>query len=539
MKVSNQFRLALISVILLFVNFSSFAETLWKIKQESWHETDEKRFSEFIQALGESKCDNTDKCLKNSANPYRNSDPVGIQFFSDCADFPYYLRAYFAWKNHLPFSFTSAVDTKDNNGDIRYSPSGNFVTKRFDVVTKNNSYPIGLNILKQLNGTISSAMFRIPPEADSEKLFSDTYSASLTRDSLKPGTIIYDPAGHVAIVYRIESDGRILFMDAHPDNSVTHGVYGKKFVRSRPSMGAGFKNWRPLQLINYTRDSYGNLIGGRVISKLNSEISDFSLIQYYGTHPDPNKKWNKGTFVLNNETLDYYDYVRAVLSVGRLVYDPLVEVMNMMSGLCQDIQDRVTSVDLAIKNKIDMKPHPERLPKNIYGTDGEWESYSTPSRDARLKTSFRELYTRTESFLELFDSQPDRLNYHGENLKADLRAVYLNSAKKCNVNYSKSNGITLTLSFQEIVNRLFKLSFDPYHCIELRWGASDPAELMSCKDSEGSLKRKWFLGEQYMRNQIDRTYDARMDFDIEQIFIPQKGNGVLEAPDVDLINLLN
>ena len=33
-----------------------------------------------------------------------------------------------------------------------------------------------------------------------------------------------------------------------------------------------------------------------------------------------------------------------------------------------------------------------KLPENIYGTTGEWELYASPSRDARLKAAFRELY---------------------------------------------------------------------------------------------------------------------------------------------------
>ena len=51
------------------------------------------------------------------------------------------------------------------------------------------------------------------------------YSPVIDARSIRPGTVIYDPNGHVATIYRIESDGRIRYMDAHPDSSLTRGFY--------------------------------------------------------------------------------------------------------------------------------------------------------------------------------------------------------------------------------------------------------------------------------------------------------------------------
>ncbi|MEZ5909105.1 MAG: hypothetical protein R3D31_09940 [Hyphomicrobiaceae bacterium] len=71
----------------------------------------------------------------------------------------------------------------------------------------------------------------------------------------------------------------------------------------------------------------------------------------------------------------------------------------MMRTLCSDLKYRVDAVDLAIQAKIHLRPQPERLPNNIYGTEGDWEIYSTPSRDARLKTAFKELRDEVARFL--------------------------------------------------------------------------------------------------------------------------------------------
>jgi hypothetical protein len=75
---------------------------------------------------------------------------------------------------------------------------------------------------------------------------------------------------------------------------------------------------------------------------------------------------------------------------------------------------------------------------------------------------------------------------------------------------------------------LFRLSFDPYHCVERRWGAVG-AELATCRDS--GLKRRWYDAEQNLRNQIDRSYEARMDFTVEELEVGR--GGVPAPPDID------
>ena len=77
--------------------------------------------------------------------------------------------------------------------------------------------------------------------------------------------MIYDPNGHLAIVWRIEADGRIRYIDAHPDNSLTRGFYDLRFVRASPGMGAGFKNWRPLRLVDARAARTARLAGGHVV----------------------------------------------------------------------------------------------------------------------------------------------------------------------------------------------------------------------------------------------------------------------------------
>ena len=124
---------------------------------------------------------------------------------------------------------------------FRYTSRGNDIANRRDILTGSTN---GLDLLVNLRDTISSAMYRLHPDMED----TDLYPIRIDRKSLRAGSVLYDPNGHLAVVYKIEDDGRILYMDSHPDNSLTRGTYGRKFVRSSPGMGSGFKNWRPVRL---------------------------------------------------------------------------------------------------------------------------------------------------------------------------------------------------------------------------------------------------------------------------------------------------
>lgn len=507
----------------------------WRLLRDRWTASDEKAYEDFITAIGESDCRTTDQCLKHAANVYRGRNPKGVRFYADCADLPYTLRGYFAWMNGLPFAFASAVAPNGYTRDIRYVAAGNRVIEKTAVINQPGQVPAdGPLMLQRISNYVSSAMYRYHPE-EKRGIAADHYSASVAPQSIRPGTTIYDPNGHLTVVYRVDPDGRIHYIDAHPDNSITRGVYGRKFVRSRPTMGAGFKNWRPLRLIGATRAADGSLVGGRYEYAANSELPDFSVDQYFGNVAPNRSAWNAGGFAFNGQRMDYYDWVRAAVAGRNLVYDPLVETRNMMRSLCDDLTYRVHAVDEAIAAGINRKPQPSRLPQNIYGTSGEWETYSTPSRDARLKTSFMELRDEVARFVALVDDGSDRVTYAGTDIRADLLGVYRAEADACRITYRNSAGAEVNLGFAEVKDRLFDLSFDPYHCAERRWGA-DGAELATCPD--GGTKRAWYKAEQRLRNQPERTYDTRMGFTLSQLQAGAPGSGWASPPDIDVEGLL-
>ena len=497
------------------------------VKSDHWSEADEKEYGAFITELGASGCATVNKCLHDPRNPYRGSDPAGIVFRADCADLPYYLRFYFALKRGLPFSFAAEVAPRGATRDMRYTAAGNRVELRVNPAGYN-----GYAILDFLREAVSSATYRIHPELEAPEQ-QDFYSPALNPKAIHPGTVIYDPNGHLATVWKIERNGRIHYLDAHPDASVTRGFYDVRFVRSSPGMGAGFKNWRPQTMVGAKKQADGSLKGGSIQLAANKQIADFSLEQFFGNGPRPaaDRDWNSGTFKLGRESVTYYDYVRGQMAGGTLLFDPVREVADMVDSNCADLKYRGDAVDLAIAAGIHKHAEPERLPPNIYGTEGEWEEYSTPSRDARLKTAFKELYDAAKRFLAMAAHGDPKLGYKGKNLAGDMLDAYDAHAAQCQISYTRSNGSKVSFGYEEARRRLFTLSFDPYQCPERRWGAKGE-ELATCPD--GKTKAVWYEAEKYLRNQIDRTYDARMDFTREELSAPGPGKGVAAPPETDV-----
>jgi hypothetical protein len=513
------FRRLLISIALvcgLALPAAAAGSSTWSVTKSEWTEEDEKGYSAFIQKIGESTCDTPDDCINSDANPYRGTDGRGINFNTDCADLVYMLRAYYAWKNGLPFTYVNGVSSR-GGGDVRFSAKGNRVGGRSSVTGGEN----GRAVLNNIRDAISSATFRIGPDIDNKPL-TDLYPMKIQQGSIRPGTAIYDVNGHVALVYKVGDDGRIFYMDAHPDFTLTRSVYGAQFGRDVPGMGAGFKNFRPIKVVH-----------GRIVIADNNQIPDYSAEQFYGTDPDPSGDWRQGKFLYNGIESGFYEYVRVAMAGGNLTFNPVVELKATMKTLCNDVFDRQRFVDMAIEANLDRKSHPEHLPNNIYGTDNmEWEIYSTPSRDARLKTAFRALRDDMARLIQMWINRDERVSYDGLDLKEDLQKAYEYGRSTCTAVYRNSGGKNVTLHFDDVVKRLFKLSFDPYHCIERRWGATSDEELATCPDP--SSKTRWYEAEQRLRNQVDRTYDARMDFTVSDLERKVVGSGADTPPDIDV-----
>ncbi len=221
-------------------------------------------------------------------------------------------------------------------------------------------------------------------------------------------------------------------------------------------------------------------------------------------------------------------------------FDPAAEVLQRVRSICLELNQRVDAVNVAVRAGMPLRPQPPRLPENIYVTQGDWETYATPSRDARLKLLFINLREDIKRFIAMQASGGRHLNYSGLNLKADLKQAYESESNACAITYTRTDGSPVTLSFGEIKKRLFLMSFDPHHCIERRWGASSPEELSTCPTDK--LKTEWYKAQQRLRNQTVRTIGDRMNFTLEDLRKQARDSseevGDDEAPIIEVASLL-
>ncbi|MBS0471391.1 MAG: hypothetical protein JSR60_09985 [Proteobacteria bacterium] len=505
----------------------------WRIVKDHWSAEDEAGFGRFVTALGESNCGSSQSCLRDKSNPWRGSDERFKDVDVDCAKFPYLLRAYYAWKNGLPFGYVDAIS--GSSGDLRFTKTANKPVSRREMIDRGNGID-GPSALRAMLDSVFSGTYRTDA-AQKRGILSDFYSPDLKPGSIHPGSLVYDINGHVGIVWKVDDDGRIYYMDSHPDFTVTRSVYGAQFGQSPARLGGGLKNWRPFKLVGYRRDGQGHLIGGHLVYAQNDQIADYSLVQYVGTEPNPSGDVKKAHYVYNGQELGFYEYIRVAVSGGRMDFNPIYELKATMTTLCNDLKDRAQYVDNDINDGIAHKPHPGRLPDNIYGSDNlEWETYSTPSRDARIKAAFAQFYRDMQEMIDLWVHRDSRIVYDGLFLQKDLAAAYASASQACTITYLNSAKRPVSMTFDDIVHRLFAFSFDPYHCIELRWGASG-AERETCPDARD--KRRWYEAEQRLRNQSDRTYDAQMGFSIAELNDHVRWSGIDTPPPIDIKSLID
>jgi len=360
----------------------------WRITKTEWSEADEIGFGQFVRAIAESGCTTTASCMQSAANPYRDSDPPSFIFHADCAKWVYMLRAYYASKNGLPFSYVDRIAS--GGSDPRFSTTSNSAVERRDIVDTGTAID-AVAVLKRLHDEVSSATYRMDPAREAP-LEQDFYSPKIAPGAIRAGTAIYDINGHVMLVYDVTEDGSILYMDANPDQSVSRGVYGPQVPQSRIALGGGFKNFRPLKLEDAQKLADGAYVGGHVVLAANDAIADFSLEQYRG---NANGDGLPAQFRYNNASLNLYQYARASMSRGSFAYNPVYELQVSMNALCQDALGR------------------------------------TRGSDARIEAGVASLYTDLSRTITTWKERDLRVVYNGLTLKDALMNAYAAQNRAC------------------------------------------------------------------------------------------------------------
>ena len=474
--------------------------SVWPIRN-TWTRATENLFSAWIEKLFDAPLD-TEPSWKawhevlrdQSRNILFNylgvgEDNLTINLRPDCADFAYFLRAYFAFKMGLPFGYSNCSRSGkcyqwfniEHPETTRPPPppdqriASALVEPAEAAATASappKSTPSFAEYLRIVGDVVHSGSVRVAGNDDN----TDFYTVPLTQQALRPGTVYADPYGHVMMLVRrvpqsSGAAGILLAVDAEPDGTVARKRFWRGtflFAHETAFGSAGFKHFRPVERVE--NGALRRLTNAQIAK--NADYGDFSLEQ--------------SQLAVD----DFYDRMDAVMSPEPL--DPFNAMKEAITALEEQVNTRVTSVENGRKyqdghGEVAMPDGPA-----IFNTTGAWEDFSTPSRDFRLLIA-----------IDVVRGYPDRVARHPEryampagkaaaDVKAEMQNVLTSELATRKFSYTRSDGSQWTLALKDVVNRAgdLEMGYNPNDCVELRWGATEHSqEASTCKRHAPSAQR--------------------------------------------------
>jgi hypothetical protein len=515
--------------------------TVWPVRN-TWNRGTENLYSAWIEKLFDAPVDATlswkalHEVLRDRSRNFLfdhlglREDQMGLIIRPDCADLPYFLRAYFAFKMGLPFGYSKCTrggggeppkchawwniqneeppppppEPKIASGNPleMFLPPGTHPTPRQPLAypaprqplmpaapaasTPPVGHPPSAPVAKRL-GLAAGFGHYLPTLADGVHSGSgrtaanddstDYYPVPLNEETLRPGTVYADPYGHLLVLARRlpqsgDTAGVFFAVDAQPDGTVARKRFwrGNFLFAQDPALGGpGFKRFRPI-----VRERNGALrrLTNDEIAK-NPQYGDFSL--------DQSK--------LAIEA--FYDRMDDVMSPAPL--DPLRAMKEAITALDEQVNARVTSVENGRKFQSSGRGE-AAMPDGaaIFETTGAWEDFATPSRDLRLLIALDVV----RGFPERVARRPERYAMPKEKsvaqVQAELQSVLASELSARKFSYTRSDGSAWTLTLKDVIDRAvdLEMAYNLNDCVELRWGAADKSdEAATCKRRASPAQR--------------------------------------------------
>ncbi len=462
----------------------------WPLRR-SWGEATENFYAAWVESLFDYPVDedltwtNMQSLLQD---PQRNllyghygaDEERALRLGPDCADLPYLLRAYFAWKLGLPFGYRQC-----NRGRAGRPPRcGDVHTNLMSAPKDDPVDAFGWFANRKVRSGVHSASGRTHPDDDD----TDYYPVPLTRAALRPGTLYADPYGHLLVVAKwvhqgTEDYGAMIAADAQPDGTIGRRRFWRGtflFSPETTDVGAGFKAFRPL-----------------VFDREADALTPVPNAELKGAEGAPPYSTQQYAVTVD----DFYATVEGLINPRPL--DPLAMQRSLVDALEEAVARRVVSVNNGVEFMQRRGWKPIEMPKGyaVFETSGPWEDFSTPARDMRLLIAIDTVLRFVETVQRhpaRFGLKPDEVDDAARRITAQRDAAL----KGKTFTYTRSDGSTQTLSLADITNRreAFEMAYNPSDCVEVRWAAPEgSAERATCRqrapaDQHARMKtyRSWF-----------------------------------------------
>lgn len=389
----------------------------------------------------------------------------GLFLRPDCADTPYFLRAYYAWKRRLPFGFRRCSRGKGERAPACGDLHGVVGAPDVDPVAR---LPGEMGVVQRFfKRTLAWGVHTGNGRTAFGDDATDFYPLKLSRRSLRPGTIYADPYGHIFVVAELmaaegQEPGVLYAIDGQPDGSITRKRFweGNFLWNPDPTLGgSGFKGFRPHRI---DREATRGLAA--------STDAELGSLPGYGDVSAEQAKLQADGF---------YDHMDGLITPG--VRDPFRAQREAIAALHESAMVRVTSVDNGEahhKSSSSIVEMPEGF--SIFETTGAWENFSTPARDLRLliaidvATGFEDKVARSPEAWGVeaaggLESVRKRLAKERDALLSDPAYSF---------EYTRGDGSPWRLTLAELVARqaAFETAYNPNDCPAVRWGAAPKSE---------------------------------------------------------------
>jgi hypothetical protein len=394
----------------------------------------------------------------NEDNP---NEKVSVIMQPDCADNPFYLRAYFAWKLGLPFGYHEC-----DRGYLGKAPgTGRWVTNEANI---SGSTPV-----RKFN-TFARMVMNGVHSGTARTLFgnenSDYYPVPLTAEALRPGVVFADPYGHTLVLVRRiaqteNSPGVLLSVDAQPDGTVGIKRFWKGnflFTTSDVIGEPGFKAFRPIVLNN-----------GHPLLLSSDQLTGNEGFLPFSTQ----QKGMEGNI--------FYHTMERVINPNPL--NPEAAMLDLIQALYEQLTVRITSVS---NGEEYMRSHPGEViampgtPAGVFQAGGQWENFSTPNRDLRLLIAMDAVLDFPDKIVRSPGDYNLPLLKSPEQVRERLLELLNQKLSELTITYKRTNGVDQVLTMGEILKRRdsFEMAYNPNDGVEIRWGAPEGSEeRLGCK----------------------------------------------------------
>lgn len=529
--------------------------SVWPIRN-SWNRETENLYSAWIEKLFEAPLDTSPSWPALHVvlrDPARNllhnhlglrEDSINLYIRPDCADLPYFLRAYFAFKMGLPYGYAKC--TRGGGGNPPRCPVWWNIEKEEprpeapeDIVAAENAQasagaprPSG-NLFDLLKPQQAAPR---PAEAKAAQ------NAQRTAVRATPGFAVPPSPGGAAPVAKPAAPVRpprptslALGFGHYIQFSVADGVHSGAGRTLAAHEGSDFytvplseDHLRPGTVY---ADPYGHLLiiakrvpqtdgnagvflavdaqpdgtvarkrfwRGNFLFAQDPALGDPGFKRFRPIVRDKNgslrrlavaeisKNPNYSDFSLEQTKLSvegFYDKMDDVMSPQPL--DPVGAMKEAITSLDEQVRARVTSVENGRKYQLSGKGDAS-MPDGaaIFETTGAWEDFATPSRDLRLLIAMDVV----RNFPDRVARRPERYampkDKSPEQVKAELQAVLAQELAARKFSYPRTDGSQWTLTLKDVIGRVtdLEMAYNVNDCVELRWGAKEGSEeFATCK----------------------------------------------------------